>query len=60
MSKVNKSQQVADLGNETIDNSRRNALQQMGKYSAYTAPALLALLTPKKGRAAIVSVVSPP
>jgi hypothetical protein len=60
MSKSYDSQQVADCDNEVIDNSRRDALQKMGKYSTYTAPALLAMLVPKKGRAGVMSVVSPP
>ncbi len=31
-----------------IDEERREALKKLGKYAAYTAPIMLALLLPKK------------
>jgi len=40
-----------DLGDSHIDellDTRREALKKMGKYSAYTAPAVISLLTSKK------------
>lgn len=40
-----------------VDGSRRKALQRIAKYAAYTAPALVALLTADKAMATIGSVV---
>jgi hypothetical protein len=31
-----------------VDEERREALKKLGKYAAYTAPIMLALLLPKK------------
>jgi len=31
-----------------VDTDRRESLKKLGKYAAYTAPAMLALLLPKK------------
>ena len=31
-----------------VDEERREALKKLGKYAAYTAPVMLALLLPKK------------
>ena len=39
-------------------NPRRDALKKMGKYAAYTAPAMVAMLASKKGAAGTMS--SPP
>jgi hypothetical protein len=33
---------------KAVDMDRRDALKQLGKYAAYTAPAMLTLLLPKK------------
>jgi hypothetical protein len=35
-------------GNIVIDEERREALKKLGIYAAYTAPAMIALLLPKK------------
>jgi|WetSurMetagenome_2_1015567.scaffolds.fasta_scaffold191505_2 hypothetical protein len=34
-----------------VDRERREALKKLGKYAAYTAPVMLALLIPKKSLA---------
>jgi hypothetical protein len=34
--------------NSLADEDRRDALKKLGKYAVYTAPAMLALLLPKK------------
>jgi hypothetical protein len=34
--------------NIVVDEERREALKKLGKYAAYTAPVMLALLLPKK------------
>jgi hypothetical protein len=42
-------------GTEQPDNGRREALKKMAKYSAYSAPALLALMKSSKAGAPISS-----
>jgi hypothetical protein len=39
--------QPQDL-DRAVDIDRRDALRKLGKYAAYTAPAMLTLLLPKK------------
>ena len=38
-------------------NPRRDALKKMGKYAAYTAPAMVAMLASKKGIAGPMSAM---
>jgi len=48
---VTRERQVnADI-DETGEETRREALAKMGKYAAYTAPALVALTIPDEGHA---------
>lgn len=51
MSESNQAKAGTNTGRVSRDDSRREALKKLGKYSAYTAPALLAILTPKKSHA---------
>ena len=37
----------SDEESPQVDDNRRNALKKLGKYGAYTAPAMLALLASK-------------
>lgn len=60
MSEENKTQQVTGRDKKNVDENRRNALKKMGGYTAYTAPALLAMLAPKEGRAGGMSMLPPP
>jgi O-glycosyl hydrolase len=39
-------------GSEQVDVKRREALQRIGRFGAYTAPALLVILTSEKAVAA--------
>jgi hypothetical protein len=43
-------QQQADKNqrDNALDENRREAMKKLGKYAAYTAPAMLALLLPKR------------
>jgi hypothetical protein len=40
---------------DTCEQSRRDAIKKMGKYAAYTAPAMLTLLASKKSIADCIS-----
>jgi len=51
-----KIEKPADKEQEPVQD-RRDAMKKMGKYTAYTAPAVIALLTPRKG-ATVVAVAA--
>jgi hypothetical protein len=52
---VSENENNSEVQNETdtdsCDQSRRNAIRKMGKYAAYTAPAMLTLLASKQSMA---------
>jgi hypothetical protein len=43
-----------NINNADTDMSRRDAMKKMGKYAAYTAPAMMTLLASKKTIAASI------
>jgi hypothetical protein len=47
----NDSQQQAETAADTAENGRREALLKIGKYGAYVAPAVLALVLGKSAEA---------
>lgn len=57
MSAKNQSEKGDGPDKGPADKARRNAIKKLGKYSAYTAPALLTLLTPKQGKAGPMSML---
>jgi hypothetical protein len=40
-----------NINNADTDMSRRDAMKKMGKYAAYTAPAMMTLIVSKKSMA---------
>jgi hypothetical protein len=42
---------INESDSESCDQSRRGAMKKMGKYAAYTAPAMLTLLASKNSMA---------
>jgi hypothetical protein len=48
---VMKQQAEENQRDSALDENRREAMKKLGKYAAYTAPAMMALLLPRKSLA---------